>query len=160
MISFELGNARTIEELTLRDFVFGKFVFRRDHTRYRLFLGEYKSHPDLVRGLSLITEDEIAYNHIWGGGNFGIEERQLRFSGSSSYYGKVPNSFLIAFCSSVRIPNIERLVIALTPYDLEDPQLEDRRKTWRDIGGFELDTERKEYVFDKDMKLISEMTLT
>ncbi|MDO8563599.1 MAG: hypothetical protein Q7R87_01175 [Nanoarchaeota archaeon] len=155
MAEFKLGNIKTIEELTARAFAYGKFVFRRDESMFRLFIGEYKSHPDLVERLSLLKKGENSFSHIWGGGEFEVLDRTLTFSGSSGNYGQVPNSFLIDCCRKVRIPNINTFVFSLSPYSLADTLLEERRQTWRDLGGYELDTERKRYAFDKDMKLKS-----
>jgi len=149
VVKFYLGNPKTIEEITQKTFAFGKFLFRKDNNRFGLYLGEYNSHPAMVEGLKLLKEGESEHEHIWGGGEIEVDRLTLKFSGSSSTYGKVPNSFLIDCCKHVKIPNIGRFVFALLPYYTDDPSLEARRKTWREIGGYKLDTERKEYVFER-----------
>lgn len=152
MITFTLGNPQTIEELTQRTFVVGKFVFRRDNKKFRLFLGEFSSHPQLVEGLKILKQNETPYGHIWGGGSFEVSRQSLRFYDSSSNYGQVPNSFLIDCCRHVSFPAIRKFVFALSPYFLDDPLLEERRKTWKKLGNYDLDTERKVYTFDERMQ--------
>ena len=54
MVTFELGNPNTIEGLIDRKFSSGRFVFRRDENNFKLFLGEYDSHPELVKALKIL----------------------------------------------------------------------------------------------------------
>lgn len=154
-IKFELGNPKTVEAIIRKEIAHGKFVFRRDEDLFRLYLGEFNSHPDMVEALNLLKEHETTYQHIWGGGEFGTIRRQIEFTGLSGYFGKVPNSFLIACLKQARVPGVEKVTVSLYPYDPKDPQLEERRKTWRELGGFELDTEKKVYVFNKEMIQVS-----
>ncbi|MEI6850150.1 MAG: hypothetical protein WCK29_03855 [archaeon] len=154
MIIFELGNRETIEKLVKKNFVYGKFVFRRDDSLFKIYMGEYNSHPDLVRDLKLIKPNESQYQVIWGGGEVGIAMKKMDFTGNSGNYGQVPNSFLIDCIRNVRIQGIEQFTFKLSPYSREDENLEARRKTWRDIGNYELDTERKLYLFDGNMNPI------
>lgn len=154
MAEFELGNEKTIEELTKRDYAYGRFLFRRDDFRFRLYLGEFNSHPDIVSRLELLKSDESSDEHIWGGGSFQIEDAILKFSGRSARYGSVPNSFLIDCCKKARIPNIKRFIFSLAPYLPDEPEIELIRKTWREIGNYEIDTDVREYHYNGDMGLI------
>jgi len=162
MVNFELGNPETVREIGQGKHGFGKFVFKRTGDDFGLYVAEYASHPALVEELRLLKKGELSES-IWGGGSFLLDDYQLEFSGSSGYYGKVPNSFLIACCRDLKLldffPSVGGLSIGLARYFEDDPQLEDRRKTWRDLGGFELDTQRKEYVFDREMDLVEERVL-
>ena len=106
--------------------------------------------------LELLRKGETPYRFILGGGDFEVGRQTLRFSGSSIHYDRVPNSFLIDCCRNVRIQGFERFVISLLPYSTNDDNLNDKRKTWRRIGGYELDIVYTEYIFDKDMNLIEQ----
>ncbi|MFT4344157.1 MAG: hypothetical protein ACMXYE_05430 [Candidatus Woesearchaeota archaeon] len=154
MISFELGNPQTIDELTQESFSLGKFVFKRSDSLFRLFMTDDSSHQNLIRNAGLLREGELPSSFIVGGGSFNYSDRKLLFSGSSSHYGQIPNSFLIACCRTVRIPNVDTYVFSLSPYFSDDIHLEERRSFWRNLGDFELDTERKEYVYDGNMRLV------
>ena len=159
MVTFELGNPETIEQLARESDHTGKFLFRRDELRFRLFLGEFKSHPIMVKTLQLIKErEELQSQHIWGGGEFVVyddeKDRTLFFSGSSWTYGRIPSSFLIDCCRKVKIPHINRFKFSLDPYSLSEPEIADIRKTWKDLGNYEIDTSRKEYLFDANMNPI------